>query len=107
MIWGTLAAIMKVTILGWFLIVGLFLLYKIMTNGIGTDGLLRHAGEDHFGFHRAQLMAFTLLFAIGYVMFALRQPAAAGMPDISTPMLAALLGSHAAYLGGKLLNQGG
>jgi hypothetical protein len=105
MIWDILATAIRTALLGWFLIVGLLILYQVMTGAIATSGLVRHAGEESFGFHRLQLMGITLLFAAGYVVAALRQPPGLGMPDISTPLLAALLGSHAAYLGGKLLRQ--
>jgi hypothetical protein len=105
MIWDILGTTIEVTILAWFAMIALLILYKIMTGTIAISNVVRHAGEESFGFHRAQLLAVTLLFAAGYVIIALRQPAGLGMPDISTPMLAALLGSHAAYLGGKLLHQ--
>jgi len=105
MIWDVLAMMIRTALLGWFLILGLLILFRIFSGEIATSGLVRHAGEDGFGFHRLQLVAVTLLFAAGYVVAALRQPPGMGMPDISTPLLAALLGSHAAYLGGKLLRQ--
>lgn len=105
MIWDVVAIMIRTALLGWFLILGLLILFRIFSGEIATSGLVRHAGEDSFGFHRLQLVAVTLLFAAGYVVAALRQPPGMGMPDISTPLLAALLGSHAAYLGGKLLRQ--
>lgn len=50
--------------------------------------------------HRVQMIGFSILFAIGYVIDVLTSKPAHSLPDISTPLLAALLGSHAAYLGG-------
>ncbi len=104
--WEGIALAIKWTILGWFAAIALFILYKIVTGGISLEGVVRHKADGSFGFHRLQLLAMTLLFACGYVMFALRQPPGSGMPEISTPILAALLGSQTAYLGGKFFNRG-
>jgi len=103
MMWGSIALVMKWTILGWFGAIALLILYKIMTDEILIDGLTCNPGDSSFSFHRSQLLIITICFAVAYTLIALGQPAGKGLPDIATPILAALLGSHAAFIGGKLL----
>jgi hypothetical protein len=103
MLWTLVSAVIRMTILGWLGLFALTIMYQIMAGRIYLGNVISHDREQSFGFHRLQLIGVTLLFAAGYIVTALGQPADQGMPDISTPLLAALLGSHVAYLGGKLL----
>lgn len=54
--------------------------------------------------HRIQLLCVTLIFAIGYLIEAVSRGPGQGMPDIAGPVLLALIGSQATYLGGKALS---
>ena len=96
--------LVKYALGAWLLAVAVVIFYRIFSGGIVTLSLVKVKHTDSFSFHRSQLMVITLLFCAGYIVTAVGRDPDLGMPDISTPLLAALLGSHAAYLGGKLLS---
>ena len=104
MIWQSTARAIEAVVILWFVVLLAAVGWQLLTGRIVTSGVLQHRGDGGFGFHRAQMLAVTLLFATGYVIAALSKGPGDGMPNISPPLLAALLGSHAAYLGGKFLS---
>ncbi|MEP9358172.1 hypothetical protein [Sphingomonas sp. KR3-1] len=101
----SIALLAKWSILGWFAALLLLVAYRIMTDKIVIDCITCNPGSRSFSFHRGQLLLITICFAAIYVLIALSQPVGKGLPDIPTPLLAALLGSHIAFIGGKLLSR--
>ena len=101
---------------GVILLCGFFgvVLWKLFTGGIGLSGLLDGDEADgatlttSFSPGRAQLLVFTVLSALYFLLQVLRNPGA--FPNVPPALLVALGGSQAAYLGGKaysLLYRGG
>ena len=103
MIAEMVALLVRYALLGWLTALGLFILHQIVAGRIVTMAMVKSRSGESFSFHRLQMIAVTLLFAAGYVVVAIARDPALGMPNIPTPLLGALLGSHIAYLGGKLL----
>jgi hypothetical protein len=90
------------------ILVGGFLaivLWKLFTRGISLNGLLQGDSRTASGVStafspgRAQLLAFTLLFAVYYLAQFIDHPSA--FPNVPDAALAVLGGSQATYLGGK------
>lgn len=97
----TLAYIMTVLMGGWlFLVMGL-ILFRMLSGGIIMTGLLKLEPRAPFGLDRLQLLAVTLLFAAGYIVAALYRGPGDSLPDIPTPLLLVLIGSHGTYLAVK------
>jgi hypothetical protein len=103
MIWQPAAHLIEIAIVAWFLLVLATIGWQLASGRIWITGMLVHRGDGRLRFHRVQMLAVSLLFAAGYVITALGKGPGSAMPDISTPMLALLIGSHLAYLGGKAL----
>jgi hypothetical protein len=101
MLVANVAPLIEYTLLAWFAGVGLLIGWRLLSGSIVLTGLINQEPEGSFGFNRAQMLAVTLLFAAGYVVAALGETPGHDMPDISPVLIAALFGSHAAYLGGK------
>ena len=82
-------------------------LWKLMTGTISLNYLLHgdtrpvggKAKRTYFSAGRAQMLMFTVAGA-GYLLLQVIQDPTK-FPDIPTPLLIALGGSHAVYLGGK------
>jgi len=90
----------------YLLVGGLFaiILYKIISGSIDLDGLVtgdRRDGSEFFSPGRLQLLVFTLVTAMNYLMQVARSPSLQALPTISHSTLAILTGSHALYLAGK------
>jgi hypothetical protein len=77
------------------------ILFGMLTGRIQLDGLLRTEKDAPVGFERLQLLAVTLLFAVGYVVTSLSRGPDDSLPDIQTPLLLILIGSHGAYIAVK------
>ena len=103
MIWQSVSKTVEVVVILWFVLLLAAVGWQLLTGRIYVSGMLKHRSGRAFGFHRLQMVGVSLLFAAGYVVEALARGPGDGMPDISTPMLALLIGSHATYLGGKAL----
>ncbi len=104
MIWQSTSKAIEVVVILWFVLLLAAVGWQMLTGRILVSGMLKHRSGRAFGFHRLQMAGVSLLFAAGYVIEALGKGPGSGMPDISTPMLALLVGSHATYLGGKALS---
>ncbi len=89
-------------LVAWFILLAAVLALKMLRGRILLRGLVSGAPGDRAQGHRLQMMLVTIGVAVGYVVEALHRPAGAAMPDISEPVLFAVLGSHGIYLGGKL-----
>jgi len=85
---------------GLILLAGIFgiVFWRILTGGISLGGLLL-THDDKFSPGRAQLLVFTMMFAVRYVLQVVKNPTA--FPDMPAEWIAILGGSHAVYLGGK------
>ncbi len=78
------------------------IVWKLLTCGISLQGLLagdHRDGSTSFSPGRVQLLIFTLLLGMNYLLQVIQHPT--GFPAIPESWLAALGGSHLAYLGGK------
>lgn len=104
MLWANIASAIQVALLGWFVLVLGLLLWNAASGRMLLSGMLHKGGGTSLELHRLQLLGITLCFAIFYVALALGRDPALGLPNISTPLLIALTGSQAVYLGGKYLN---
>ena len=82
-------------------------LYRIVGGRVGLSGLIAHKAGDELEMSRLQMLAATLLVAVGYLIASLAQDPAQGLPDIPAVVLLGLAGSHTAYLGGKMGALGG
>ena len=90
----------------YLLIGGLFaiILYKILDGSIDLNGILTgdsRDGSEFFSPGRAQLLAFTIVTAVNYLMEVVRAPSLQSLPTIPHSTLAILTGSQLVYLGGK------
>lgn len=99
----SIAKIVEFAILAWFALLLANIAWQMTTGQIYLSGMLVHRDGRRLRFHRLQMLAISTIFAAGYAIAALGKGPGTGMPDISTPMLALLIGSHATYLGGKVL----
>lgn len=97
----TLAQIMTWLLAAWLFLVMGFILLRMLSGHIILTGLLKLEPRAPFGFDRLQLLAVTLLFAVGYVVAALYRGSADKLPDIPAPLLLVLIGSHGTYLAVK------
>lgn len=70
-------------------------------NSIETQGLLSNELHGQLSMHRMQLLTVTFAFAVSYCLAALALGPGHPMPDVPTPLLGILIGSHATYLAGK------
>lgn len=94
---GYLEAILE----GWLLLVFAIVLYRMARGQIILAGLLSKEKNGPLGIDRLQLVAVTLLFAIGYALFALNYDQLETLPNIPTPLLLILIGSNGSYLAVK------
>jgi hypothetical protein len=92
------AAIMTRILAGWLFILMGIILFRMLTGGIILTGLLRLEPRAPFGLDRLQLLAVTLFFAGGYIVASLYRGPGDKLPDIPTPLLLILIGSHGTYL---------
>lgn len=102
MLWQTIARIAEVALLMSFGLILANIVWQMLNGRILVSGMLAHR-NGRLRFHRLQMVGVTTLFAGGYVYEALAQGPSTSIPDISAPMLALLVGSHATYLGGKII----
>lgn len=96
----TLSTILRYEMFFVLVALALIIAYRLLTQQINTDGLLRDkvsGRETSPG--RLQMLIVTLLIAIYYVAEVLQTQK---MPDMPRELLLALGGSHLFYLGGKL-----
>ena len=96
-----LSGYLEVILEGWLALVFVIVLYRMARGQIILAGLLRLEKKAPFGIERLQLVGVTLLFAIGYAIFALDAEQLRTLPDIPTPLLLILIGSNTAYLAVK------
>jgi len=78
--------------------------FKLLTGGIKLSGLLsgdRQDGSSGFSPGRAQLLVFTVLVALNYLIEVIHNPSPTSLPGMSPTIVGALGGSQALYLGGK------
>src|SRR5690349_19891563 len=90
----------------YLLIGGLFaiIFYKILTGSISLDGLFtgdRRDGSEFFSPGRVQLLVFTVVTGVNYLMQVATAPSLQALPTLPHTTLAILTGSHVLYLGGK------
>lgn len=79
--------------------------YKLFTGGVTLSGLLTVKGGDDdntFSPARLQMLMSTLLAGMYYLLQVINNPSATRLPDVPTPLVGMLGGSHAIYLGGKV-----
>lgn len=82
----------------------LIVLWKIITGEISLDGLLvgdRRDGSEFFSPGRLQMLIFSVVTAVNYVVQVAKNPATDSLPPISHSTLVLLAGSHGLYLAGK------
>ena len=89
------------------LLVGLMVVvaYKLFTGGVTMEGLLtvKGGGDDNtFSPARLQMLMSTVLAGMYYLLQVINNPASTSLPDVPTPLVGILGGSHAIYLGGKV-----
>jgi len=101
MILAQLSDYLEMILEGWLFLVFAIVLYRMARGQIIVAGLLRAEKNAPFGLERLQLVGVTLLFAIGYAIFALDAEQLRTLPDIPTPLLLVLIGSNTAYLAVK------
>jgi glycerol uptake facilitator-like aquaporin len=94
---------------GIILFAGFFglVLYKIVVGEIPLAGLLdakQPDGRRAFSPARLQLLIFTVVVAGYYLHLVIANPHRDSLPDLPPSVVGALGGSHAAYLGGKVLS---
>jgi|HubBroStandDraft_3_1064219.scaffolds.fasta_scaffold03153_5 glycerol uptake facilitator-like aquaporin len=98
-----------VVIEGFVLLAGFFgiVVYKIAIGEIPLAGLLdakNPDGRPSFSPARLQLLIFTVGVAAYYLHAVVANPHRDSLPDLPQSVVAALGGSHAAYLGGKAVS---
>jgi hypothetical protein len=98
---GEVAGIVKALIGAWLFFMIAIVVFRMATGGINLIGLLRLEQRAPFGLERVQLVAVTLMFAIGYTIAALYKGPGDALPRIPTPLLIILAGSNGAYLAVK------
>ena len=79
-------------------------LFRILTGSISLSGLLTGMlsdGTSGFSLGRAQLLLFTAVSAIYYLVQVVQNPVSASLPDIPAGLLLVLGGSQSLYLIGK------
>ncbi|MEI9928310.1 MAG: hypothetical protein WDN44_12205 [Sphingomonas sp.] len=91
-------------ILAWFALVLASIGWQVLAGRMPISGMVARRDGSGITFHRLQMVGVTLLFALAYLIDAIARGPGEGMPDISTPILAVLIGSHATYLGGKAMS---
>ena len=98
---------MERALVAWFVLLAAVIVLKMLRGRILLRGLVSGAPGDRAQGHRLQMMLVTIGVAVGYLVEALHGAPGAAMPDISEPVLFAVLGSHGVYLGGKLTGAAG
>lgn len=98
-----LAEAIRIALLAWLGAVLLLVLHRIVADRLIHTSLVIDRTTGNVSLHRLQMIGISVVFAGAYLVDALSGDPAKGLPDISTPLLAALLGSHAAYLGGTAM----
>jgi len=99
-----LAVVEAVVLVGGFFGV---VLYKIVIGEISLAGLLSSkepGGRATFSPARLQLLIFTAVVAGHYLNKVIADPRQDALPSLPLSVLLALGGSHAAYLGGKVVS---
>jgi hypothetical protein len=91
------------------LLLGLFglVLWKIAVGEISLAGLLatkEPGGGSTFSPARLQLLIFTVVVAGNYLHAMLANPQGPSLPTLPYSVIAALGGSHAVYLGSKVMS---
>ena len=79
-------------------------LFRILTGSISLSGLLTGVlsdGTSGFSLGRAQLLLFTAVSAIYYLVQVVQNPVSTSLPDIPPGLLLVLGGSQSLYLVGK------
>jgi hypothetical protein len=79
--------------------------YKIFSGGVTLSGLLMVKGgddDDTFSPARLQMLMSTVLAGMYYLLQVINSPPSNSLPDVPTPLVGILGGSHAIYLGGKV-----
>jgi hypothetical protein len=79
--------------------------YKLFTGGVTLSGLLMVKGGDDdntFSPARLQMLMSTVLAGMYYLLQVINNPSTNSLPDVPTPLVGILGGSHAIYLGGKV-----
>ena len=85
----------------------LVVLWRLMTGGINLECLLYGDARNRHGLGystffspgRAQMLMFTIVSAVYFLLQVIQDPTK--FPDVPTPLLAMLGGSHVVYLVGK------
>jgi hypothetical protein len=101
MSWGNLAQYAEWALEGWLALIVGIVLVQMATGRIILTGLVSVTKEAPYGLDRLQLVFVTLLFAVGYALFALNPDQLVSLPNIPTPLLLVLIGSNGAYLAVK------
>jgi hypothetical protein len=105
--WTLLGRVLEIALLGWFFALAVAVVWLASTGRTTLRGLLadRQGEARAFHLHRVQLIGSSLIFGVGYALSALHGPVSQSIPDVPTVLLGGLLGSHGAFLGGKLINR--
>jgi hypothetical protein len=78
---------------------------KLFTGSVTLSGLLTVKGGDDdntFSPARLQMLMSTMLAGMYYLLQVINSPPSNSLPDVPTPLVGILGGSHAIYLGGKV-----
>src|ERR1700687_2374444 len=78
---------------------------KLFTGGVTLSGLLMVKGGDDDGTFtpaRLHMLMSPTLAAMYYLLQVINNPTSNSLPDVPTPLVGILGGSHAIYLGGKV-----
>jgi len=79
--------------------------YKLFNGDVTLSGLLMVKGGDDdntFSPARLQMLMSTVLAGMYYLLQVINNPSSTSLPDVPTPLVGILGGSHAIYLGGKV-----
>ncbi len=79
--------------------------YKLFTGGVTLSSLLMVKGgadDNTFSPARLQMLMSTVLAGMYYLLQVINNPPSNSLPDVPTPLVGILGGSHAIYLGGKV-----
>ena len=79
--------------------------YKLFNGDVTLSGLLMVKGGDDdntFSPARLQMLMSTVLAGMYYLLQVINNHSSNSLPDVPTPLVGILGGSHAIYLGGKV-----
>jgi voltage-gated potassium channel Kch len=102
MTWSQLSAVVEWAMLIWFFSILAIIIIQMIRGRIILSGLLGPERITGLRLHRLQLIVVTVIFAGAYLVQAISLAPGEPLPNVPPALLAAILGSHGIYLGGKI-----